>query len=135
MAEWEGDETVYLGVDDILSLYAEVFQCTKEQARDQLRNSEGLEGALARPLWQAHYGKADIAKQAAVLAHGIAEGQLFVDGNKRTALAALRLFLLVNGFVVDASQREKAQWILDLSKDLDEDGLAAKLRESMRPEE
>lgn len=128
----EGDGTVYLGVDDILSVYAQIFGCTSAQARDQLRNPEGLEGALARPLFQAHYGQADLAKQAAVLAHGIAEGQLFVDGNKRTALAALRLFLLANGFDVEATQAEKAQWILDLSDDLNEDGLAARLRLAMR---
>ena len=135
MEGWEGDETVYLGLDDVLTLYAEIFRCSRDQARDQLRNREGLEGALARSLWQAHYGNADLAKQAAVLAHGIAEGQMFVDGNKRTALAALRLFLLVNGFDVNATQEEKAQWILDLSDELDEDGLAERLRESMVPAE
>jgi hypothetical protein len=32
-----------------------------------------------------------------VLAHGIAEGQWFIEGNKRAALAALHTFLLVNG--------------------------------------
>lgn len=86
----EGDETTYLGVDDVLSLYAEIFRCTREQARDQLRNPEGLEGALARPLWQAHYGSTDLAKQAAVLAHGIAEGQPIVDASQ-ARLAGLAL--------------------------------------------
>jgi prophage maintenance system killer protein len=88
----EADETVYLGVEDILSVHAQIFECSISQAGDRLLNRSGLEGALARPLWQAHYNNADIAMQAAVLAHGIAEGQLFIDGNKRTALAALRLF-------------------------------------------
>jgi hypothetical protein len=46
------------------------------------------------------------------LAHGLAEGQLFVDGNKRVALAALHTFLLVNGLQIDASQEERAHWIL-----------------------
>lgn len=131
MTEAEG-ETIYLGVEDVLTLYSEIFGYTLREAEDHLRNRDGLEGALARPLWQAHYGGADLAKQAAVLAHGIAESQLFVDGNKRTALAAMRLFLLVNGFEVAASQEEKAQWILDLSADLDEAGLAEVLRHVMR---
>lgn len=37
--------------------------------------------------------------QAAVLAHGIAEPQSFVDGNKREALIALVTFLELNGYV------------------------------------
>ncbi len=37
----------------------------------------------------SHYEHADLALQAAVLAHGIAEAQPFLDGNKRRALVAL----------------------------------------------
>ena len=133
MAEGDVGETVYLGVDDILSLYAEMMPCSVDEARDQLRNAEGLEGALARPLSHAHYGNADLALQAAVLAHGIAEGQMFIDGNKRTALAALLLFLLANGFDVVATQSERASWILDLSGTLTVEGLAEKLRAGLRP--
>ena len=39
---------------------------------------------MARPATYAHYEKADLALQAAVLAHGLAEGQLFIEGNKRS---------------------------------------------------
>ena len=121
-------EAVYLGVDDVLELYAAIFRCTVEEATDQLRSRSALEGALARPLWHAHYSRADLAMQAAVLAHGIAETQPFVDGNKRTALAALRTFLLVNGYQVSASQSERAAWILDISEGLTVDQLARRIR-------
>jgi prophage maintenance system killer protein len=57
------------------------------EALDQLRSRETLEGALGRPQSYAHYEEADLALQAAVLAHGIAETQPFIDGNKRTALS------------------------------------------------
>ena len=57
-----------------------------------------------------------MALQAAVLAHGIAEGQYFVDGNKRVALVALRVFLRMNGFDVVATPEQCAGWILDLSE-------------------
>lgn len=43
--------------------------------------------------------------QAAVLAHGIAEGQSFLDGNKRLALVAMLTFLEVNGFSVPVPDR------------------------------
>jgi prophage maintenance system killer protein len=48
--------------------------------------------------------------QAAVLAYGIAEGQQFIDGNKRTALVAMLTFLEINGMEVDASDPELADW-------------------------
>jgi death-on-curing protein len=43
-----------------------------------------------------------------LLAHGIAEGQHFLDGNKRTALVAMLTFLEINGFRLKASDRELA---------------------------
>jgi death-on-curing protein len=45
----------------------------------------------------AHYEDANIVHQAALLAIGISQAQAFVDGNKRTADAALELFLYING--------------------------------------
>jgi death on curing protein len=70
-----------------------------------------VESALARPAAYAHYENADLAHQATALAQGIAEGQQFVDGNKRTALVAMLTFLEVNGLGVSASDRELADWI------------------------
>jgi len=55
-----------------------------------------LEAALARPASYALYEHADLSLQAAALAHGVAEGQFFIEGNKRVALAALHTFLLVD---------------------------------------
>ncbi|MDZ4661060.1 MAG: type II toxin-antitoxin system death-on-curing family toxin [Pseudomonadota bacterium] len=56
------------------------------------------------------YGKedlyGDVYAKAAVLAHGISEGQPFVDGNKRTALVSALAFLKVNGHgVLPAEER------------------------------
>jgi hypothetical protein len=47
------------------------------------------------------------ALPAAVLAHGIAEGQPFLDGNKRLALVAMLTFLEINGYRVDATHPEQ----------------------------
>jgi death on curing protein len=101
-----GFEPVYLTLDDVLGLYGLIVGGSANEAADQLRNRAGLESALARPATYAHYEDADLALQAAVLAHGIAEGQLFIDGNKRTALVAMLTFLEVNGFRVDAPDPE-----------------------------
>lgn len=63
-----------------------------------LRSEGELESAAARPRHAAYYGDADIAYQAVTLAVGISQNQPFVDGNKRTAMASLRVFLQLNGF-------------------------------------
>jgi death-on-curing protein len=103
------------------------------EARDQLRNPEGLDGALARPSNDAYYQSADFAQQAAELAVGIAEPQPFVEGNKRTALAAMLTFIAINGFELTASHEQLAEWIIRLSGDLDADGLAALMRDRLVP--
>ncbi len=83
---------------------------------DHLRSRDALAGALGRPASYAHYEQADLALQAAVLAHGIAETQPFVDGNKRTALVAMLTFLEINGHRVQAPDPELAGWIISFSR-------------------
>jgi hypothetical protein len=77
-----GDEPIYLVLEDALELYAAIIDASPGQAADHLRNQSGLEAALARPATYAHYQRADLSLQAAVLAHGIAEGQFCVDGQQ-----------------------------------------------------
>ena len=63
----------------------------------------------------AHYEDADIALQAAVLAHGIAESQAFIDANKRLALVAMLTFLEINGHSIESSDPDLADWLLSFS--------------------
>jgi death-on-curing protein len=62
-----------------------------------LRDEDGLESALARPINKWNYGEEDLAALAAAYAFGIARNHPFVDGNKRTAWVLARLFLALNG--------------------------------------
>jgi death-on-curing protein len=62
-----------------------------------LRDEGGLESAVMRPRMAALYDDADLIRQGALLAIGISQAQAFVDGNKRTAYAALEVFFHVNG--------------------------------------
>src|ERR1700689_684997 len=90
------DDPIYLTAGDVLDIYAAIIDATPTEAADHLRSRDALEGALGRPVAYAHYEQADLALQAAVLAHGIAETQPFIDGNKRTALVTVLTFLDVN---------------------------------------
>lgn len=133
MPEAEDLEPVYLTLEDALELYAAIIDGSPTQARDQLRSRAGLKGALERPASHAHYESADLALQAAVLAHGIAEGQSFVDGNKRLALVAMLTFLDVNGYRLTVSDRKLADWIIDLSAGTTPEELADRVRAAMVP--
>lgn len=115
-AERPGEgESVHLALQDVLELHALILGTTADVAVDRLRDRAGLEGALARPETYARYQDADLALQAAVLAHGIAEGQPFIDANKRTALIAMLTFLEINGWQVRATDPEMAEWIISFS--------------------
>lgn len=62
-----------------------------------LRDRGLLESALARPRNAFAYGEEDIVVLAVVLMAGISRAHAFEQGNKRTAFAAMRLFLRANG--------------------------------------
>jgi death-on-curing protein len=129
----DGVDIVYLTLEDALALYAAITGGTPADAANVLRSEPALEGALARPQSYAHYQDADIALQAAVLAHGIAEGQPFLDGNKRLALVAMLTFLEANGCRIDATDPELADWIIGFSGDLTPEMLAEQLRSRLVP--
>lgn len=134
MPEVEGTgEPIYLELVDALELYAAIIGGTPAQAADQLRDQGALEGALARPRSYADYEGADIALQAAVLAHGIAESQAFIDANKRLALVAMLTFLELNGYRVEASDPDLAEWILSFSSGTIPRQLEPLVRDAMRP--
>jgi death on curing protein len=127
------EDLEYLDADDIIALHGLALGRSAQRAADQLRSRTTLEGAVARPMWHAVYSGADVAMQAAVLAHGVAESQSFVDGNKRTAWVALRTFLVINGWDIDVSQAERAAWILDLCRGGTAEALADRIRTALHP--
>jgi death-on-curing protein len=61
---------------------------------------------MARPRNLAAFGDPDTAALAAAYAYGIARDHPFVDGNKRIAAVVSETFLLLNGFVLGATDAE-----------------------------
>jgi death-on-curing protein len=74
-----------------------------------IRDRALLESALSRPKHLQTY-KSDITlwQMASAYAHGISSNHPFMDGNKRTALMAAYIFLLDNGWELDAPEVETA---------------------------
>jgi death-on-curing protein len=122
---------VYLTASEVVAIHGEAVGCSDATALTRLRSHEGLEAAVARPQHHAHYAGADLALQAAVLAHGIAEAQIFIDGNKRTALLTLLTFLGVNGHELHAADDELAGWIIELAAGGTAEHLANRIRHAL----
>ena len=131
--EADDENFIYLSLGDALEIYAAIFKLNAKQAADHLRSHDALEGALGRPASYAHYQHADLPLQAAVLAHGIAETQPFVDGNKRTALIAMLTFLELNGYKLSATDPELAAWVISFSSGTSPDQIADQFRSHIKP--
>lgn len=87
----------YLTPADLVRCHAAALEVAASTARHHMLHRDGLLSALERPRWHAHYRKADLIDQAAVLAEGLVASHVWVDGNKRTTWVAVRTFLDVNG--------------------------------------
>lgn len=73
-----------------------------------------LEAALAQP--RMSFSGEDlyptIVEKAAALGYSLIQNHPFVDGNKRTGHAAMEVFLVLNGFEIDATVDEQEEIIL-----------------------
>lgn len=73
-------------------------QIGEHAGSEGIRDAGGIESALERPVNLAHYGDPDAADLAAAYAYGLTKNRGFVDGNKRVAWIAARLFFADNGY-------------------------------------
>lgn len=73
-------------------------QMAEHGGADGIRDLGLIESALARPINLMSFGDPDAASLAAAYAYGLVSNHGFVDGNKRVAWVAARLFLLANGW-------------------------------------
>ena len=91
----------YLTVNEVLLLHARVIQRTGGSRG--VRDMGLLESALARP--RATFGGADLYPDLWTKNHP------FHDGNKRVALAAMGIFLELNGCRLTASNEDATAFI------------------------
>lgn len=105
-------------IDRTLALAIHERQLSEHGGGSGVRDEGLLESALAKPQQLYAYGDPppDIAALAASLAFGLARNHPFVDGNKRTAHVAYRVFLALNDAELDASGEEKYLHMLSLAE-------------------
>jgi death-on-curing protein len=123
----------WIWLDPEVLLAAHDEQLQEHGGASGLRDRGLLESALARPQNLAAYGKPDVAALAASYAFGIAKNHAFVDGNKRTALVAMELFLDQNGYELGADDMQCVLAILSVASGaFSEDDLARWIQRNMK---
>lgn len=98
----------HLSVEAVLAIHAEVLRANGGGAG--LRERSLLESAVAAP--QASFGGEplirDTVEIAAAYLYYLCRNHPFVDGNKRTALAAALVFVQANGRLRDPGRPQKS---------------------------
>ena len=99
-----------------------------------LKDDNALESSLARPVNKSVYGEDDIHALAAAYLYGFVKNHPFNDGNKRTGYLAAFTFLYINGWLIEASQVDVIEFVLEVAAgEIDEDGATRFLRDFTVP--
>jgi death-on-curing protein len=126
------NEPEWLETVIVLDVHAE--QLALFGGPEGIRDLGLLESALARPINKFGYGKRDLAKLAAAYGFGIARNHPFVDGNKRTALASMIVFLGLNRFDLGAPPEQATAIVLGLAAgEIAEEALAHWIGDHIKP--
>ena len=108
---------IKLTKEQILMLHSELIKTTG--GSDGIRDIGLLESALETP-FQSYGGEElypSIWAKAARLCYGLVKNHALVDGNKWIGVHAMLVFLSVNGYELEYTQKELSNLILDVAAD------------------
>ncbi len=108
---------IKLTKEQILILHSELIKMTG--GSDGIRDIGLFESALETP-FQSYGGEElypSIQAKAARLCYGLVKNHAMVDGNKRIGVHAMLVFLSINGYELEYTQKELSDLILDVAAD------------------
>lgn len=105
----------YLSVTEVLDLHQRLI--TQSGGREGLRDQAALISAVRQP--QMQFGGEElypsISEKAAALGFALIRNHPFVDGNKRVGHAAMEVFLILNGWEIEAEVDEQEGLVMDVA--------------------
>lgn len=105
----------YLTLEEVLTLHRRII--AQSGGASGIANVGALESAIAQP--QMTFAGEDlypaITEKASALGFSLIQNHPFIDGNKRIGHAAMEVFLVLNGFEIDASVDEQERIILQVA--------------------
>ena len=106
---------IHLLLQDILNFHSDLEKQFVLSPR--VRNMGLLESAISTAFQS--FGGCDlyptVHEKAEQLCRGIAKNYPFIDGNKRTALHCMFIYLKANGYIINATLEEKKSLIIDIA--------------------
>jgi len=125
----------YLEVEEVIAIHEQMIDLFGGEYGLRGEQGRGLvESAVTRPRNKAAYEGADLVTQAAALFYGLAKNHGFIDGNKRTAVAATNTFLLMNGHELTCGNETLVEFTVGCSEpDWTEDRVAEFMRKWAKP--
>jgi death-on-curing protein len=84
--------------------------------QDGLRDPAAFESAVVQPHNTWLYAQGDLFDVAAAYAFHLAESQAFIDGNKRTGMAAALVFLRINKISIGEATETLHQAMIGIAK-------------------
>ena len=105
----------YLSIEEVFSLHSLLI--AQSGGASGLRDRGALESAVAQP--EASFGGEELypslSEKAAALGHSLIQNHPFVDGNKRIGHGAMEVFLLLNGYEIQALVDEQEKVIIGVA--------------------
>lgn len=105
----------YLTIHEMLVLYNRMME--QSGGGIGIRDLGALESALAQP--RMTFGRQELyptlGEKASALGFSLIQNHPFVDGNKRAGHAAMEVFLMLNGYEINASVDEQVEVILEVA--------------------
>jgi death on curing protein len=105
----------YLTLPEVLEAHERILR--QSGGEPGLLNLGALESALAQPrmTFDGQDLYPTIVEKAAALGFSLIQNHPFVDGNKRTAHAAMETFLVLNAYQIHATVEEQEDMILKVA--------------------
>ena len=105
-----------IDIQEVLLIHATLI--AEFGGSDGVRDNNLLVSAINRPFGGT--GNAEfyptIHEKAGALIESVVKNHPFIDGNKRTGYVIMRLFLLSNGYDIEANQDEKYEFVMGIAE-------------------
>jgi death-on-curing protein len=109
----EAEEPLWITYEQAMAIHSR--QLRRFAGAPGLRDEGMLRSVLDRPINKWRYERAELAELGSAYAFGMARNHAFVDGNKRIAFIAMRVFLLKNGIAFNPKPEHATAIILSLA--------------------
>lgn len=106
----------FLTLDEVLAIHDDQIQ--RYGGRAGIRELALLESATgsAAATFAGKFLNETLFEMAAALVHGICRNHPFIDGNKRTSVAAGLVFLALNGIEIDAEEDDFYEMVMGVAE-------------------